>query len=150
LTGVRAEREEVGMKKAGAIGLRVLALAGLLTACEIAPQDDGGQDVGADDATGVWSGDGRYRTGTPIYSMVLELTQTGTRIEGTYTVDRAGRYTMRGQISGLLDGSAIQMEFTPHGKAYGTVDGNSMSLQWYESGYDGRGEWGTVVLRRRQ
>jgi hypothetical protein len=131
------------------MGMGLLAAVSLLTACEIESQDDGSNDGDAADATGVWSGSGEYKTGTPIYSMVLELTQTGNRLEGTYSVDRAGRYTMRGSISGSVDGTAIQMECTPHGKAYGTVAGNSMTLQWYESGYDGRGEWGTVTLIRR-
>jgi hypothetical protein len=137
------------MKRAQVIGLGLAALLAF-AACE-SGKDDGGDTTTKDNQqqtlTGTWTGSGQYRQGTPIYSMMLYLTQTGNHLEGTYTVDRAGRSNMRGRISGYLEGAYIRMDYIPHGNASGTVSGNSMLLDWYESGFGGHGEYGTVSLR---
>jgi hypothetical protein len=97
---------------------------------------------------GKWSGNGRYDAGVPIDSFILDLTQNGNALGGTYSITRPVRGTMAGTISGSISGNVLDLTMTPHGWADGTVEGNVMNLYWYESGFDGVGGGGDVILSR--
>ncbi len=97
----------------------------------------------------VWSGSGNYDQGTAIQTFVLNLTQNGNAVGGTYSVKRTGRGQMNGSVNGTIAGNNINMTLSPHGTANGTVSGNAMSLYWYESGFGGSGGGGNVNLTRQ-
>ena len=108
----------------------------------------GGDDGDPSGVAGKWTGAGRYDAGVPIESFELNLTQNGNALGGTYSITRPVRGNMSGTISGSISGDELDLVMTPHGWAKGSVDGNSMSLYWYELGFDGVGGGGNVSLSR--
>jgi len=97
---------------------------------------------------GVWTGSGAYEQGTAISNFRLTLTQDGKSVLGSYSVTRTGRSTMTGSVSGSVSGSKLNLTLSPHGMADGRVDGNTMTLFWFESGFGGTGGGGTVTLSK--
>ena len=120
----------------------MVAMMALWTGCG---GDDGGDASGV---AGTWSGSGRYDIGVTIDSFILDLTQNGNAIGGTYSITRPVRGTMPGTVTGSISGNELTLTMTPHGWAEGTVDGNVMNLYWYESGLGGVGGGGDVILSR--
>ena len=120
----------------------MVAMAGWAVGCGSGDGGDG------DGVAGTWSGSGRYDNGVSIDSFILELTQNGNAIGGTYSITRPVRGTMPGTVTGSISGNELDLTMTPHGWAEGTVDGNVMNLYWYESGLGGVGGGGDVILSR--
>jgi hypothetical protein len=111
---------------------------------------DGGGSSG--NLSGHWAGTGTYHTdddGDPIsmpFTMSINITHSGTLIQGTYLVNRPVRGDMPGTISGTFDGTNIDMTFNPHGRAWGTVSGGVMTLDWLEDFGGGVGPTATISL----
>lgn len=119
------------------------ALAALGGGCEFGGSSSSTQRVG-----GTWTGSGAYDQGTVISQFELRLNQDGNAVSGSYTVTRTGRNTMTGAVNGSVSGSSVNLTLSPHGMAEGRVDGNTMRLYWYESGFGGVGGGGNVTLTR--
>jgi len=125
------------------IALLSLSLFGL-TACDFGSSSSGSPA----NAAGKWQGGGAYDQGTLISNFQLDLSQDGKSVSGSYVVTRTARDTMTGSVSGSVSGKKISITMTPHGYADGSIDGNSMALYWYESGFGGTGGGGNVNLTR--
>lgn len=121
-----------------------LILFGLI-ACNLGGSSGSGTPA---DAAGSWRGGGNYDQGTKISSFQLNLSQDGNAVAGNYSVSRTSRDTMTGTVNGSVSGSNISITMTPHGYADGKIDGNTMNLYWYESGFGGTGGGGNVQLTR--
>lgn len=133
---------EVSMKR------MLVVLACALMVCAIGCEDEG--DGGGSGVSGTWTGSGAYVQGTPISNFTLVLTQSGNAVSGSYDIARSGRH-MAGSVSGTVSANALNLTLTPHGRADGTVSGNTMSLHWWESGFGGdpEGKDAHVTLTRQ-
>ena len=124
-----------------------------LASCGGGGDGDGGDGAPSGNLSGYWSGAGTYHTndnGDPIsmpFTMNLNLTHSGTLVQGTYLVNRPVPGDMPGTISGTFDGTNINMTFNPHGRASGTVSGDVMNLTWVEE--IGVGATATISLGRQ-
>ena len=127
-----------------------VALAAAVSLFTVACNDDGGGGGSGvpSSIAGQWSGSGNYDQGTAIQTFILILTQNGNALSGSYSVKRTGRGQMNGSVNGSISGNAVNVTMSPHGRADGTVNGNAMTLYWYESGFGGSGGGGTVNLSR--
>lgn len=126
-----------------------IVLACLLAVFVIGCEDNNGGG-GSSGVTGTWKGTGGYDPGTSIDDFTLVLTQDGNAVSGSYDITRPNRH-MVGSVSGTIEGNALDMTLNPNGLADGTVDGNVMTLHWWESGYAGEaaGRDGHVTLTRQ-
>ncbi|MBN1269957.1 MAG: hypothetical protein JXB04_10230 [Kiritimatiellae bacterium] len=140
------------MKKAWLV-LLSLAVAMVMVGCDDDDDDDDGGGGVPGSVAGAWSGTGNYvHNNVPITSFNLNLAQDGDNVSGSYSIKRDARDTMNGSVSGTASGGNIDLTMNPHGQADGTCSGNSMTLDWYESGFGGA-DWtgprnGTVNLSR--
>jgi hypothetical protein len=140
------------MKKTLAIVLSLL-MSMAIVGCDDDDDDDSGSGASGGSVAGSWSGSGNYvHNSVPITAFNLNLNQDGNSISGSYSIKRDARDTMSGSVSGSVNGGSIDLTMSPHGHADGTVSGNSMTLDWFESGFGGSDfdgpRNGTVTLSR--
>jgi len=131
--------------------LPVVLFSVLLAGCNSDTTNAGDPD--ADNLSGAWYGAGFYDTdnnGNPFhmdFTMDLNLVHSGTLVQGSYKVVRPSR-SMAGSIVGTFDGTNIQLTFSPHGSASGTVAGGVIRLNWIEGAESGWHLSGPVQLGR--
>ncbi len=94
--------------------------------------------------SGSWSGTGNYEhNNVPITAFNLNLSQDGNNVSGSYSIKRDARDTMSGSVSGSVSGGNIDMTMGSHGFADGSFSGDTMNLNWFESGFGGPGWTGS-------
>ena len=119
-----------------------IVMSALMAAALAACNDDGGSGGGGggdgNGVRGTWNGTGNYvHNNVPISQFTLNLGQSGDEVSGTYAIKRDARDLMTGRVSGSVSGDQISLTMNPHGSAEGTYSGDSMSLEWVESGFGG-------------
>ena len=127
--------------------IAIMLCLGLLPACESDDDDEETTETTTEETVaGIWVGTGTYHQGTPVTQIVLNLVQNGNFISGSYSVDRTGRSTMTGSITGSLINGQLDLQMGLHGSLTATYQGNVMSASWHEDGFGGVGGTANCTL----
>jgi len=118
-------------------------LACLLAVFVIGCEDE--EAGGASGINGTWTGSGFYDGGVALNNFTMVLTQDGNAVSGSYDITRPNRH-MVGSVSGSNNGGTLDLTLNPNGTVDGTVSGNTMTIEWWESGFGGDEEGGYAHL----